>query len=178
MREGKKRANKAEKKVQQKQKRQGITVEIPGYQKLQLQYLILDYNGTIALDGKLQEGVAECLKQLSDQLEIYIVTADTHGTVRRLCQGLPVQIYTFPTEKAAEEKRKIVEMLGADRCICAGNGRNDLEMCRIAGLSVAVMEQEGMYGRLGAEADICVRSITEGLDLILNEKRLIATLRG
>lgn len=86
MREERKTANQAEKKAQQKQKGQGITVEIPGYQKLQLQYLILDYNGTIALDGRLQEGVAERLKQISEKLEICIVTADTHGTVRKLCQ--------------------------------------------------------------------------------------------
>ena len=166
-----------EKETMPKQQR-GITVEIPGYQKLQMRYLILDYNGTIALDGALQKGVAERLQQLSEQLEIYIVTADTHGTVRKLCQQLPVQIHTFPTSEAAEEKRKIVETLGADHCVCIGNGRNDLEMCQIAGLSVAVMGEEGMCGKLGAKADICVRNITDGLDLLLYTKRLIATLRG
>ena len=88
----------AEKETMPKQQRE-ITVEIPGYQKLQMRYLILDYNGTIALDGTLQKGVAERLQQLSEQLEIYIVTADTHGTVRKLCQQLPVQIHTFPTSE-------------------------------------------------------------------------------
>lgn len=111
----------AEKETMPKQQRE-ITVEIPGYQKLKMRYLILDYNGTIALDGTLQKGVAERLQQLSEQLEIYIVTADTHGTVRKLCQQLPVQIHTFPTSEAAEEKRKIVETLGADYCVCIGNG--------------------------------------------------------
>lgn len=46
----------AEKETMPKQQR-GITVEIPGYQKLQMRYLILDYNGTIALDGTLQKGL-------------------------------------------------------------------------------------------------------------------------
>ena len=131
----------AEKETMPKQQRE-ITVEIPGYQKLKMRYLILDYNGTIALDGTLQKGVAERLQQLSEQLEIYIVTADTHGTVRKLCQQLPVQIHTFPTSEAAEEKRKIVETLGADYCVCIGNGRNDLEMCQIAGLSVLTLTLE------------------------------------
>lgn len=58
----------AEKETMPKQQRE-ITVEIPGYQKLQIRYLILDYNGTIALDGTLQKGVAERLQQLSEQLE-------------------------------------------------------------------------------------------------------------
>lgn len=71
-----------------------------------------------------------------------------------------------------------METFGADHCVCIGNGRNDLEMCRIAGLSIAVMGEEGMYGRLGAKSDICVRNIMDGLDLLLHTKRLIATLRG
>lgn len=100
----------AEKETMPKQQR-GITVEIPGYQKLQLRYLILDYNGTIALDGTLQKGIAERLQQLSEQLEIYIVTADTHGTVRKLCQQLPVQIHTFPTSEAAEESERLWKRL-------------------------------------------------------------------
>ena len=56
--------------------------------------------------------------------------------------------------------------------------RSDVLMCQIAGLSIGVMDAEGMYGRLAVEADICVRSIQEGLELLMHEKRLIATLRG
>ena len=59
-----------------------------------------------------------------------------------------------------------------------GNGRNDVLMCRIAGLAVAVMDAEGVCGGLIAESDVCVRSMQEGLELLMNEKRLIATLRG
>ena len=65
-----------------------------------------------------------------------------------------------------------------ETCVCVGNGRNDILMFRSAALSIAVMDAEGMYGKLAMEADICVRSMEEGLDLLLHEKRLIATLRG
>ena len=109
---------------------------------------------------------------------IYVVTADTHGNAGAECASLPVEIRTFPSADAARAKEEIVEKLGAGRCVCVGNGRNDVLMCRIAGLSVAVMDMEGMYGGLAAEADVCVRSMQEGMDLLMNEKRLIATLRG
>ena len=51
-------------------------------------------------------------------------------------------------------------------------------MCREAALSIAVMGEEGAYGKLIAETDVCVTSILDGLDLLENPKRLIATLRG
>ena len=146
-----------------------MTIEIPGYKKLDLDYLVLDYNGTIARDGLIPEDMRKHLRELS---------ADTHGNAGAECASLPVEIRTFPSADAARAKEEIVEKLGAGRCVCVGNGRNDVLMCRIAGLSVAVMDMEGMYGGLAAEADVCVRSMQEGMDLLMNEKRLIATLRG
>ena len=34
-----------------------IEVDIPGYRTLQLAYLVLDHNGTLAVDGILKPGV-------------------------------------------------------------------------------------------------------------------------
>ncbi|MCI8665591.1 MAG: ATPase P [Dorea sp.] len=155
-----------------------MKIDIPGFKILELEYLILDYNGTIAADGMIPEDIVRRLKMLAEKFRIYIVTADTHGNAREACAKLPVEVYTFPSRDAAHAKRELVEKLGSERCICVGNGRNDMLMFQIAALSVAVMDAEGMYGRLGEKADVCVRSMQEGLDLLVKEKRLIATLRG
>ena len=155
-----------------------MRIEIPGYKTMDLKYLILDYNGTIAKDGIIPESVKERLKKLSRIYEIYVLTADTHGTARKMCEGLPLKIQTFPGNAAAEEKRKIIEQLGGKQCIAVGNGRNDLPMCRIAELSVGIIEAEGAYGRLIANVDICTRSIEEALDVLAMPKRMVATLRG
>ena len=32
-----------------------MKITIPGYRELELDYLVLDYNGTIALDGSVSE---------------------------------------------------------------------------------------------------------------------------
>ena len=109
-----------------------MKIDIPGYKILSLDYLVLDYNGTIAADGVVPDDMKERLRALADRFRIYVVTADTHGNARSECEGLPI----------------------------------------------AVMDAEGMYDRLAAEADVCARSMQEGLDLLMNEKRLIATLRG
>lgn len=155
-----------------------MKIEIPGYKNLDLTYLVLDYNGTIAVDGQIPDNVRESLKRLAERFRIYVVTADTHGNAKAACADIPADIRTFPSADAAHAKKEIVEGLGREKCVCVGNGRNDVLMCQIAALSVGVMDAEGMYGRLAAETDICVRSIQEGLELLINEKRLIATLRG
>ncbi len=155
-----------------------MKIEIPGYSTLDLNYLILDYNGTIALDGLIPDSVKERLRILSEYLKIYVLTADTHGTAAKLCEGLPLTIKTFPTSDAMHEKLAIVNELGANRCVAMGNGRNDVLMCQECALSIAVIGKEGAYGKLIDKADICVTSMDDALDLLIKTKRLVATLRG
>lgn len=155
-----------------------MKIEIPGYKELNLTTLLLDYNGTIATDGVICSAVRERLLELSDEFEIYVLTADTHGTAIKQCVGLNVTVQTFPVGNAADYKRKIVDNLGGEHCACLGNGRNDVKMFEKAALSIAVMDREGAYAGLLKEADVCVNSIEDGLDLLRFPKRLIADLRG
>ena len=59
-----------------------IKIDIPGYQTLGLEHLVLDHNGTLACDGLLIKGVRECLTILSAELTIHVLTADTFGKAR------------------------------------------------------------------------------------------------
>ena len=70
-----------------------MIIEVPGYQTLDIRKLLLDYNGTIAVDGLIRESVKERLKELSEQFEIFVLTADTHGTARKECEGLGVKVH-------------------------------------------------------------------------------------
>ena len=155
-----------------------MMIEIPGYKTLDLKYLVLDYNGTIAVDGAIPETVKERLKELSKEFDIYVLTADTHGTAKQMCEGLPVEIMTFPSDAAMHEKLRIVKELGVEKCVAMGNGRNDILMCQAVELSVAILGVEGACSKLIGETDVTVTSIEAGLDLLLSPKRLIATLRG
>ena len=85
---------------------------------------------------------------------------------------------TFPTGNAKEYKRELVKATGAKRCVAIGNGRNDEWMLKEAALSIAVMDREGVYGKLLKNADLCVRSMQDGLVLLLYPGRIIAGLRG
>ena len=51
-------------------------------------------------------------------------------------------------------------------------------MLKASKLSICVIGDEGAYGPNIAVSDIIVTNINDGLDLILQPNRLIATLRG
>ena len=153
-----------------------LTIKIPGREELNLSHLILDYNGTIAEDGEIIESIRPRLTELAKSLKIYVITADTHGTAAKKCEGLPLQVLTFPTTEVglikAEEATKLTGGV-----ITIGNGFNDIPMSDAADLSICVMGNEGCCGALLAHCDIVVKSIEDALDLLIRTDRLRATLR-
>lgn len=77
-----------------------ITLDIPGFGQLELVHVVLDYNGTVAQDGELLPEVGSRLQALSENLEVTVLTADTHGTVRQKLADLPVQVVVLPGSAA------------------------------------------------------------------------------
>jgi soluble P-type ATPase len=152
-----------------------IQITIPGREALQIEHLVLDVNGTIALDGRLIAGVAEQIAQLQDYLEIHLLTADTYGSQAAIDAELGLQATII--KHGAAEKGGYVLTLGADHVAVIGNGLNDVAMFNTAALRIAVLGPEGMAAALLTAADVLVRDISEGLDLLLNPDRLVATLR-
>ena len=156
-----------------------MKISIPGRNELDIENLLLDYNGTIALDGRLIEGVRERLKVINNLgIDIYVLTADTYGNVVKECEGLPIEVKVFNDNEARFAKERIVELLGGSLCASIGNGFNDGLMFRKSALSVIVMGNEGCSAEAMGNADIMCKSIEDALDLFVNEKRIIATLRG
>lgn len=153
-----------------------LKVKIPGREEMVLNHLILDYNGTIAEDGDVIEGIAERLEQLREFLTICVITADTHGTAAQRSAQLPLEVKTFPTVEVgaikAEEARKL-----SGGVVCIGNGFNDIQMSDASDLSICVIGREGCCGALIQHCDIVVTSIHDALDLLIKTDRLRATLR-
>jgi soluble P-type ATPase len=154
-----------------------ITIDIPGSQKLELEHLVLDYNGTIACDGLLIPGVKDILINLSRSLTIYVLTADTFCGAQKEMQGIPCETIVIPKENQAEAKADYVRKLGANHCACAGNGRNDALMLKEAALGIAVIQTEGAAMEAILSADVVTQNILDALDLMRRPLRLAATLR-
>jgi P-type E1-E2 ATPase len=155
-----------------------MNIGVPGYRTLIIENVVMDFNGTIAVDGHMKDSVKERIMRLSGQYQVYVITSDTQGTAAKELDGLPVTLKIFDNANAGECKRQIVEELGGDRCACVGNGNNDRFMFRKAALSIAVLETEGLYAPILSDADLLVKSSEDALDLLLDTKRLISGLRG
>ncbi|RCK78973.1 MAG: HAD family hydrolase, a [Candidatus Ozemobacter sibiricus] len=155
-----------------------ITIDIPGFKTLALQHLVLDYNGTLALDGRLLPGVADALADLAPHLAIHVLTADTFGTARAQLQGLALELTILEPEEQARAKRQLVSQLGATTVVAIGNGRNDRLMLAEAGLGIAVLQAEGAATEAWQAAHLVCPTILDALDLLRHPRRLVATLRG
>lgn len=152
-------------------------LEIPGFGRLALAHLVLDFNGTLARDGVLIPGVGERLAGLAEILTVRVVTADTFGTVRQALAGLPLEIRVLAPGPEDRAKLAMLEELGPASCAAMGNGRNDRLMLGAAGLGVAILGPEGASPATLAAAHVAAPHICIGLDLLLHPKRLLATLR-
>lgn len=152
-------------------------LDIPGFGELSLSRLVLDYNGTLALDGELLPGVAERLSALAEDYEIHVLTADTFGSVEKALSGLPCRVAVIPKGGEAASKLDYVKGLGAGNCACLGNGANDRLMLAEAAIGIALVQSECAAVAALTAADLTAPDIRSALDLFLNPKRLAATLR-
>ena len=137
-------------------------------------HLVLDLNGTLTNRGVLIEGVAERLARLGARLEVHVLSADTFGTLAAVTADLGARVHPVDT---GEEKVRHVAALEADRCAAIGNGANDAAMLEAAALGIAVVGPEGAAASAVRSADVVCASILDALDLLLDERALVATLR-
>jgi P-type E1-E2 ATPase len=154
-----------------------IELNIPGRGVIQIDHLVSDVNGTLALDGKLMDGVASALLQLGDRLNIHLLTADTHGRQASIDKQLGLEAVRISPGGESEAKAAYVRRLSADRVVALGQGANDAGMLREALLGICVHSPEGVSAETLAVADVIAPDILSALALLDNPMRLVATLR-
>jgi len=155
-----------------------IDVTIPGYRRIQLKHLVMDYNGTLACDGQIIPGVRGALSSLTDQLELHVLTADTFGKAKKYLEGIPCKLSVLPLENQDIGKLEYVKKLGCENTVCIGNGRNDRLMLKESALGIAVILEEGTAIETLISADVVFTSIISALDFLTNPLRMTATLRS
>ncbi len=154
-----------------------IELNIPGRGLVQLQHLVCDVNGTLAVDGELLDGVKSRISALRDRLTLHLLTADTHGRQATLDAQLAVQAVRIQPGNEADQKEEYIKKLDASTCVAIGQGANDAGMLRAATLGICVLSPEGTAIETLLQADLVVANIIEAFDLLENPIRIVATLR-
>ncbi|MBI5409329.1 MAG: HAD hydrolase family protein, partial [Nitrospirae bacterium] len=135
------------------------------------------FTGTLSFNGKLIPGVMERLNKIADFLNIHVLTSDTFGTAVSELKDVRCIAYVLEGEYHDIQKEEYAQKLGANSVVAFGNGNNDRKMLRVARIGVAVTEGEGCAVDILMAATVHVKSINDGLELLLHPKRLKATLR-
>lgn len=154
-----------------------IELNIPGWRTLRLNHLVCDVNGTLALDGRLIDGLFRPLTALRDRLELHLITADTHGKQADIDRLLGVKAHPIHPGDEAQQKADFVRQLGAEEVVAVGQGANDAAMLKTAGLGIAVSSREGLAVETLLAADLVVPDIFCALELLEKPMRIVATMR-
>lgn len=77
---------------------------------IDIKNIVLDFNGTIAKDGKVYEEIKDKIINLSKNFNIYVLTSDTHGNAAKELTNLPVKLHILKTSNHTNEKEAFVKI--------------------------------------------------------------------
>ena len=154
-----------------------MEITIPGRGNYTIKNVVLDLNGTIAQDGKIIRGVKEKVAILSQELNVFLVTADTNKNAEHLVRNLPITLYKIEEAEEDDQKLRVILNKGKDNTVSIGNGCNDISMLKESAIGICIVGGEGASTEAMMAADLAVSNINDALDLLLKPHRLKATLR-
>jgi len=154
-----------------------IELSIPGRGIIQLEHLVSDVNGTLAVDGQLADGLGRILSSLRDRITLHLLTADTHGCQDIIDKQLNLQAIRIQPGNESQQKANYVQRLGAENVIAIGQGANDADMLKSAAIGVCLLSAEGAAVETLLSADLVVPDIYTALALLERPLRLVASLR-
>jgi soluble P-type ATPase len=153
---------------------------IPNYGKITIKNIIFDINGTIQFNGQISDDLVKKIEELKKVYKIYLVSADTRGNLKELAEKLNVSyIKINPVENSeAEEKNRELIRLGKDVTVAIGNGNNDALMLKNAILGITILGSEGATIKSILNSEVIVPDPISAINLLLDEKIMIGTLRS
>lgn len=153
---------------------------IPNYGVLSIENILFDINGTLQFKGVISNAVISKFQELKRNFNVYLISADTRGNLKELAEKLDVDYVKIAPKEITEAEAKNIELekLGKARTIAVGNGNNDALMLKNAALGIAIMGSEGLTVKSLLNSDIVAPDPLSALELLLDEKSLIATLRS
>lgn len=154
-----------------------IELNIPGRGQFELEHLVCDVNGTLAVDGKLQDGVLRRFNTLRDRLTIHLLTADTFGRQAIIDQQLNLEAVRIEPGDEVAKKVAYVRQLGAEKVVSIGQGANDAGMLEESRLGICIISPEGAAVETLLVADLVMPDINSALELLEKPLRVVAGLR-
>jgi len=146
-----------------------------GVGEIELENIILDLNGTLAVHGELVAGVKPRLLKLKELgYNLYLFTGDQRGNAAILSEEIGIEIQRATS---SEEKEALTNKLDVSKTVAIGNARIDIGTFRSTKLRIATIQAEGIHAGILSHVDVIVPSINDALDLLIDPNIFNATMR-
>ena len=146
-----------------------------GVGEINLDTVILDLNGTLAVDGKLVEGVIPRINKLKELgFKLYLFTGDQRGTASTQAKELGIELM-YATNTA--EKAECAKKCNFETTVAIGNARIDIGTFENAKIKIATLQKEGIHAGILNHVDIIIPTINDALDMLIDPNTFNATMR-
>jgi soluble P-type ATPase len=153
-----------------------ITIQRPGQEPLEINFVLLDFEGTLASDRRVHPKAKDKINLLSKRTKIYILTKEEKERVEEVLKKVKAEIIYLTEGDSSQKKLDLLRQLGATGTVAVGNGLEDGPMIEEAGLGVCVIGKEGASADAVKKADVIFTDILNALDFLLKPFRQKATL--
>ena len=153
-----------------------ISIERPGQNNLEIEFILIDFEGTLASDRRVHPKAKDKINLLSKRTKIYILTAEEKERVEEALRKVKAEIVYLTRGESSQKKLDLLRQLGPARTVAIGNGADDVSMIDEAGLGVCVLGKEGAFSEAVKRTDVVFLNVLDALDFLLKPLRQKATL--
>jgi len=153
-----------------------ITIQRPGQSNLEIEFILIDFEGTLASDRRIHPKAKDKINLLSKRTKIYILTVEEKERVEETLKKVKAEIIYLAGGDSSQKKLELLRQLGPARTVAVGNGADDVPMIEEAGLGVCVLGKEGTFSEAMKKADVVFMNILDALDFLLKPLRQKASL--
>ncbi len=153
-----------------------LTIHRPGQDPLEIESILIDFEGTLASDRRVHPKAKDKINLLSKRTSVYVLTKGEKEVLEEVLRKVKAEIIYLKEGESSAEKLERLRQSGEDRTAAIGNGADDASLLQRAGLGICVIGKEGAAGEALRKADLIFTDILDALDFLLKPLRQKATL--
>jgi soluble P-type ATPase len=153
-----------------------LLIHRPGQEPLEIEFILLDLEGTLATDRRIHPKAKDKLNLLAKRTKTYVLAKGEREAIREILKKVKAEVVFFVEGEASQGKLDLLRQLGTAKTVAIGNGLDDAAMIEEAGLGICIIGKEGGSAEAVRKADVVFTDILDALDFLLKPLRHQATL--
>lgn len=153
-----------------------ILLQRPGQNPLEIEFILLNFEGTLATDRRVHPKAKDKLNLLAKRIKIYILAKGDQAAIGEILGKVKAEVIYLTEGEVSQGKLDLLRQVGAPRTVAIGNGVDDAAIIEEAGLGICILGKEGTSAEAIKKADVVFTDILDALDFLLKPLRHQATL--